>query len=534
MGHDKMIPIVVGVTGHRAIREQDYAAITSAVKAELRKLQKRCPNSQIMMLTSLAEGGDLLCAETANELGIPLVAVLPVEKEVYELDFSEKAKKQLDYHCERAESVFVAPDSETVPESGASRDFRFRQAGIYVATHCHVLLALWDGGPGTKAACGTAEAVSFALNGSFSPGSGIAMRSEDNVAVIHVFTPRGERAEKEAGAVAVLGNQEAVETILARTDDFNRKATEAETGTKSRLPEAAQNDQCLARLERISAIAGRLSFQYAKQYRKVLGLLAVSSTLLTFAFLLYDVEQILWMILVCGCMLAAAVFCSRYAVRSKSHEKYIEYRALAECLRVQTYLRYAGSRVQASGLLSWTQQEETAWVMAALFALEIGDVPKEKHDILACWVEGQREYHKQAGKRSHRDVAINERIVRIALILSITLYCAAVVFELVWGGLVKPTVASITDAETYRNILKLSLGTISAITLFVANYYGKQSLPRVLSDHKKMEKFYTKMTAQLLQKGQSEELLAVLAREELIENGNWSSYQRDNKPDVNF
>ena len=42
------------------------------------------------------------------------------------------------------------------------------------------------------------------------------------------------------------------------------------------------------------------------------------------------------------------------------------------------------------------------------------------------------------------------------------------------------------------------------------------------------------MSALLLQYGQTEELLTVLAREELTENGNWVSYQRDNKPDISI
>jgi hypothetical protein len=49
-----------------------------------------------------------------------------------------------------------------------------------------------------------------------------------------------------------------------------------------------------------------------------------------------------------------------------------------------------------------------------------------------------------------------------------------------------------------------------------------------------MERFYGKMSAQLEKNGQTEELLTVLAREELVENGNWCSYQRDNKPDFSF
>ena len=46
-------------------------------------------------MTSLAEGGDLLCAEAATELDIPLVAVLPDELEIYEKDFSAEAKERL-------------------------------------------------------------------------------------------------------------------------------------------------------------------------------------------------------------------------------------------------------------------------------------------------------------------------------------------------------------------------------------------------------------------------------------------------------
>ena len=82
--------------------------------------------------------------------------------------------------------------------------------------------------------------------------------------------------------------------------------------------------------------------------------------------------------------------------------------------------------------------------------------------------------------------------------------------------------------------MKIFLGTISAVTLFVANYYGRLSLPRTHSDHRKMERFYDKMSALLAERGQTDELLTLLAREELIENGNWCSYQRDNTPDISL
>ena len=37
----------------------------------------------------------------------------------------------------------------------------------------------------------------------------------------------------------------------------------------------------------------------------------------------------------------------------------------------------------------------------------------------------------------------------------------------------------------------------------------------------------------LAEQGQSEELLAYIAREELAETSNWYSYQQDNVPDIN-
>ena len=530
---ERTIPIIIGVTGHRAIREQDRPALTAAVKTELEKLRGLCPHSPLVMLNSLAEGADLLCADVAEKLNIPLIAVLPRERTDYEQDFGPEALARFAHHCERAEQVFVSPNIEPIPPGGVSREYEFRQVGIYVAAHCHVLLALWDGEPG-KHGCGTAETVNFALNGSYNSESGLSPRSGSNEAVIHLFTPREENAVKAAGTAAVLGSWDAVLDILRKTDDFNQNATEVSLAGNSRLPAGHESDPALEKMEAISLASGKLSRQYAMRYRRVLGLLAVASALLTFAFLMYDEAQAIWMILVCGALLVSAWGCQRYAVRSDCHRRYIEYRALSECLRVQTYLRYAGSRIQASELLSWSQQEETAWILDAICALTIGNVPGEAHDIRSCWVETQREYHQKAAKGSGEKLSASDRTVHFALILSVGLYLLGVAYELFCGGLIFRPSIEVVDVEFWRTVLKILMGTISAVTLFVANFYGRLSLPRILSDHRKMERFYAKMSAELEEYGQTELLLTVLSREELTENGNWCSYQRDNKPDVSI
>ena len=124
-------------------------------------------------------------------------------------------------------------------------------------------------------------------------------------------------------------------------------------------------------------------------------------------------------------------------------------------------------------------------------------------------------------------------MVGAAFLTSVALYVAALVFELLFGGIL-PRSAAIPDAESYRTLLKLVLGVISAATLFISNYYGKLSLSRGVEDHVKMAAFYQRIVDRLSAYGQDETTLLLLAREELIENGNWCSYQRDNTPDFSM
>ena len=169
----------------------------------------------------------------------------------------------------------------------------------------------------------------------------------------------------------------------------------------------------------------------------------------------------------------------------------------------------------------------------AMTVLGVGDAPKEPHDIRACWAEDQLNYHRSAQKKARVKLRGSGRVVGVALFVSIALYLLALVFELLFGGIL-PRFAAIADAESYRTLLKLVLGSISAATLFISNYYGKLSLSRGVEDHEKMAAFYERICRRLDQCGQDESLLLLLCREELIENGNWCSYQQDNAPDFSI
>lgn len=529
---DRKIPLIVGVAGHIAVRAEDVDALTGAVTSELVRLARAYPDSELVMLTRLAPGADLLCADAAAALGVPVIAALPMEADACRRAFSEADAARFDAHLARARRVMVAPSAEVPPAHPGLYD-QYRQAGIYVATHSHVLLALWDGSAPGENSCGASAAVDIALHGTYRPAKGNLVHRVRNTLVVHIYTPRGGNAARRAGEIRYLGDEKAIRGILARTDEFNRSANSVAMDNPL-LPEAALDDPLLKHLNGAYAAADGLSCAAAAVYQRVLALLASASTLLTLAFLLYDEIDAIWMILVCGAMLVMAVLCRRWAVRSDCHRRYVEYRALAEWIRVQAYLRYAGSPLQVTELLTWTQLRNTAWIASAMRALCIGPAPESACDIRQCWVDDQRAYHEKARGRTALSLRKSERVVSAALVMSAALYVMAVLFEMLFGGLAVRPLASPGSPEICRTFLKVALGTVSAATVFIANYYGKQSLPRKLSDHDMLSDFYSEMLNELTLYGQEAALLEQLAREELTENGNWVSYQLDNTPDISL
>ena len=531
MNAAETIPIIVGITGHRNIRIEDRDVLYETVRKELAALIAECPHSQIVMLNSLAEGADMLCAEAAESLSIPLIAALPMNQSDYERDFSEDASERFRHLCAYANECFTTPAEETAAALPI-RDFAYRQAGIYVARHANILFALWDGETTSGSGCGTADAVQFAQNGAYCPTAGIPLCRP--CPVLHIMTPReGSEPSVPAGTVRLIGDRAAFEETIADIDGFNRFAAQETVSSAALLHPDREPDAILDRMETLYAKADALSIRFAEQYRRILAALALISTVITVAFLLYDEAELHWMILVCGLMLLGAWAVQRFGKRTACHRRYLEYRTLAEGLRVQTFLRYAGTRASVDDILPWSIRTETGWIAAAFRAVTAGSPPVRSHDIRDPWVEQQRAYHHRAEQKSERSRLRSDRIVKIALHLSVLLYLAVLAFELVGGDLF-PFSAHIANAGRYRVLAKLILGGISAATLFISNYYGKLSLSRKVSDHRKMERFYAAVSDRIERFGQTEDLLLLLAREELIENGNWCSYQRDNSADFSL
>jgi hypothetical protein len=163
--------------------------------------------------------------------------------------------------------------------------------------------------------------------------------------------------------------------------------------------------------------------------------------------------------------------------------------------------------------------------------------------IKAAWIESQLAYHLKKRSQTEKKKRINSNTAMGILIFSIVVYAVIVGLEFSFPGLMQSIVPMaklktlfamhVGQEIILRSVLKILLGVFSAVTLFLSNYYGKLSINRQASDHEKMTELYK--TA--LQKWEipginKEKLLIELAREEIVENGIWLSYSRDNTPSI--
>ena len=142
LGH--RLPLVIGVTGHRDIREGDLprlkqlaSEVMARLKADYLRGDQETP---LIILSALAEGADQLVAQAAIEHGAYLVAPLPMPLQDYRRDFDPGLKPGALNKFEELLARAVTSPAIAPPTEAAGHDEQYRQAGIFIVRHCHVLI----------------------------------------------------------------------------------------------------------------------------------------------------------------------------------------------------------------------------------------------------------------------------------------------------------------------------------------------------------------------------------------------------------
>ena len=165
--------IIIGVTGHRNLVKEDYIKLKEEVKKgllSLKELYYSLLNEEphLIMLSAFAEGADILCAEVAFELNIDVYAVLPYELNEYRKSICKEERNHFDTllkKCKNANSYYVVCNTKDKQKKTYDYSSFYRELGIFMAKHSHILLALWDQKPPRGPnGCGTVEVIQFVLD----------------------------------------------------------------------------------------------------------------------------------------------------------------------------------------------------------------------------------------------------------------------------------------------------------------------------------------------------------------------------------
>ena len=236
-----LLPLFIGITGHRDLREADLQPLREAVRREIQSLRARYPHTPLVALSPLGEGADRLIACVALEEGCNLIVPLPLPRASYEDSFEDdESRAEFARLLERAQAVFTLPWIECGHENGngtsqnapteAQIEVQYAAMGAYLARYSHVLLALWDGDdlPAHERTGGTAHIVRLRLHGAPPPYGPVISPLEraGYGAVHHVLTPRQSRPlpdgskDKTLFEMRVLPDARAAEDF-GRIDAFN-------------------------------------------------------------------------------------------------------------------------------------------------------------------------------------------------------------------------------------------------------------------------------------------------------------------------
>jgi hypothetical protein len=368
-------PLVVGVTGHRDLLPAEVAGIRGRVREFLTHLHGEYPDRDLVVLTPLAEGADRLVAEESLALGLPVTVALPMSRTLYAEDFTTaESRRQFDRLCAAATDLFELPLTAGntpgfVDGHGPNRARQYAQLGVFLSAHCHILLALWDGRESNEIG-GTAQVVRFHQDDvmpGFAPRSAasrLTLADDESDLVYHIVCSRDRPGHTPAPGLEPLecawytrdDTEPRTRELPARYRQIFDRTAEFNADVQRHVEAIAREGYPLLPREPVAGLPSGLrdidelytasdwlAVHFQKRtlwtLRAVHGLiLLIGVVYVTYTDLSADRPLLFALV----ALMVAAVLIGVVASRGAWHRKYLDYRALAEGLRVQFYWAAAG------------------------------------------------------------------------------------------------------------------------------------------------------------------------------------------------
>jgi len=576
------LPLVIGVTGHRDLRPQDGQILEAEVTRIFVWLQNEYSHTPFILLSPLAEGADRLVARVALQRGVRLIVPLPLPKELYVEDFhSEGSRTEFEELLQCAGACLVVRqlgDENAVRQPGEARDRQYAQVGAYIATHSQLLIALWDGAF-TNSAGGTSQVVRFQLEGAPEPYAPrrSPLDEVESGPVLHVATPRATDSRLTGPALSVypyypdrrLDERTVLEgsndlraggfrlradfdRIFRRLDGFNADAVRlgprlAQERVKSGIDllrgrEISTLPDGLQQRAEEFAVANTLAGYFrALTARALVGLLALAFVAAS-SFLFFHIWEYRWTLIPYLVALALSLaLWFFWAKRADIHDKHLDYRALAEGLRVQIFWQLAGVTDAVAAHYLRKQRSELNWIRNSLRVADLAasdscaagseGVAADYDTVQECWVDGQCAYFRRAAERNRLGAERKERwgtrLFAVGLLAGAALTVLLFVAE-PW----------IHDHNWLRVALILAATLPPLTAALLESYADKMAYTEQAKQYQRMGDMFglagKQLTRSLRQQDyvQAAGVIRELGEEALRENGDWVVLHRTRRIDV--
>jgi len=559
------IPLVFGVTGHSDLISEDIPELEATVRQVFQAVQSRYPHSPLRLLSPLAEGADRLAATVALELGGELLVPLPMPHQEYEQDFAtSESRQEFERLLGEASQVFelsALPEATPprIPKPHSVRERQYEEVGIYVVRHSHFLLALWDG-EDSGLSGGTSSIVQFRIAGLPAerlnpldvPDAGllfhIPARRQQNAPYKGDYSQfcaqARERAKTKldgtweggAGQYAICCPKavslDGFHRIISRMDEFNREATEITLRGEGPYSDAVVSafNRSDARVLETYQNADYLAIRSRAIYRR--ALIAIyctgAATGLSYGVLGLPGLGVASPALAYAIFFLATVAVFQVQKKAGWFDRYLEYRALAEGLRVQRFWQIGGlgrgeDGVEAFDLYLRKQIGEIGWIRESLRALSCYERVSSKEParqfIYEHWVKDQAAYFSAAAERDRL------RLRRFRWI-TIPLYGVGLIAALTIRGLTFASSIILTTHRAFGLALRLLL-LAPGLGGLVSNYSSHLALDEQEKSYRRMAQLFCLGKQKIESSGAQpdmvffEAIIRALGSEALRENADW-------------
>jgi hypothetical protein len=579
-----LAPLVIGVTGHRDLREETVPQLEQKIKEIFLQLHKDYPATPLILISALAEGADRLAAQVAlsPHLGVRLIVPLPMPVDLYEQDFDrvsvletplgavvveDSTREEFRTLLGRAANCVVLDFAEgntleSISKSGPERDRQYDLVGRYIAQQSQILIALWDGVDSERVG-GTASVVRYQREG-VPVKDPCALETPEGFPVFQILTPRQKNPFPQ-GEVLQLnklypkifqGHRQPAENyygkMFARLDEFNKHVANAHEkmavdiakSKKYLLSDVREDDLPVGMRPALNryALADSLAIRFQSRLFTAQVLLHALTFVGFFSFLLFihlATHHLIFLGL--SAVISAAVVVLKVLFEKKAwNTQHEDYRAMAEGLRVKFFWKLTGIKEAIADHYLGRQRSELDWIRNGFRGWNMEEGPEdrvepdsagneEQRNRLAFarkyWIDDQQKYFARAAERNHKYHERFEDLGRACMVGVVTLAIALFI-------------PSVHGEEFVLGVVAIALEAFLAAAALLHHFNNRLGYAEHAKQYNRMAALFARGSELLGQFLERENLMNArncvrkVGIEALTENGDWVLLRRERPLEV--